>query len=180
MSHRNWSLTLNLGPLWESHHGLRWKVVAATFMNIEDVWYIWPLSKMVSYNKNHWAFSHPAVKWGTFDHLICGYPEFCSIGAFRKEPQRVPVPIFPDSMFFFWKRLYRLYIWLDLQPAMWFCWMGMCFTFLWNCFFCCCLPTLRLTLVGCLIEGIMLLLNFLYGAVIGRNPAPPGMQKSCK
>lgn len=26
-----------LGPLWESHHGLRWKVVAATFMNIEDV-----------------------------------------------------------------------------------------------------------------------------------------------
>lgn len=36
------------------------------------------------------------------------------------------------------------------------------------------------TLVGCLIEGIMLLLNVLYGAVIGRIPAPPGMQKSCK
>lgn len=124
-----------LGPLWESHHGLRWKVVAATFMNIEDVWYIWPLSKMVSYNKNHWAFSHPAVKWGTFDHVICGYPPLLHWSIQKRASTGSSSNLPGFHVFFFLKRLYRLYIWLDLQPAMWFCWMGMCFNFLWNCFF---------------------------------------------
>ena len=51
-----------------------------------------------------------------------------SLNGFQFQSSRIPC-------FFFLKRLYRLYIWLDLQPAMWFCWMGMCFNFLWNCFF---------------------------------------------
>lgn len=105
----------------------------------------------------------------------------CSIGAFRKEPQRVP--IFQDSMFFLKEALHLTrfaasYVIL-LDGDVFYFPLKVFFLFLFaNSPFEQC-SKLK-TLVGCLIEGIMLLLNVLYGAVIGRIPAPPGMQKSCK